>query len=423
MLCGRATEWFTGNFINKGDENKPDYETKESIYQRFLNDPSAKLPDPDVLMKRSDGILRDPQKDKDVIWFWKFQADIIADTILFFVHKAQHVLQHRKLIGLFFGYSIWTNNLYQCGHLSFEKVWKSPDIDMIYQPSRYGLARSFSGTSGFQSAIDSVDLNDKIAFQEIDHATNLLPKGAPSFDQQLKNDFESQMTLRREFALTRAKRIGLWWFDMYNGNFASDFFMNDISKMTKIGERLGRKKLKSNAQIAVFTDSQSVHYAPTVTTDFLRLPPETLFRIGAPYDLFSFADISNPKLPLDQYKLIIFLNAFKIAPSAKGAIENTMKNNQRTLLWIYAADYIQDKGNSVESMSKTIGMDVKLQTEESKGVTRILSHSEFAKIPDDTVYGFSPLTPNDDRSLLHTGKLPVVENAPLPSPLFYISDH
>jgi hypothetical protein len=339
------------------------------------------------------------------------------------VKQTRDVIKKDKLIGLFFGYLHWTSNLYRTGHLSYEKIWQCKDIDMIYQPARYGRQRSFEGASGFQSAIDSADINNKLSFQEIDHATHLSPKGAPKFSQQLKNEFQSLMTLRREFALTRIKRVGLWWFDMYNGNFASDVIMENIAQMSVIGKRLGKIKMGSAAQIAVFGDPISVHYAPTVSTDFLRLPPETLSRIGAPYDLFTLSDLNNSEFDFQRYKLVIMLNSFFVSEKTKGQIERKLKKHGRTILWIYAAGYLSENGSSVESISTLTGIKVKRRM---PGTGQIMvGKQDGAYLFDEKVsFGFSPLTPDDDRRLVESFNpiQAIGPSAPV-DPLFEVDDN
>jgi hypothetical protein len=47
-------------------------------------------------------------------------------------------------------------------------------------------------------------------------------------------------------------------------------------------------------------------------SDLLVTPPNELARMGAPCDIYNFSDLDHQGLPLAQYKLVIFLNAFLI---------------------------------------------------------------------------------------------------------------
>jgi hypothetical protein len=98
-----------------------------------------------------------------------------AAAIVYFCRKAQEVLQHRKLLGLFYGYLTQLNSerLLQEGRLGYERVWSCPDIDMICAPAKYGTPRSFEGASGYLLTVDSLDLHGKLVFHEVDHATHI----------------------------------------------------------------------------------------------------------------------------------------------------------------------------------------------------------------------------------------------------------
>jgi len=54
------------------------------------------------------GFFRDPVSDRQSILYWKFNADLIADTILFYAKAAQEVVRHRVPVGVYYGY--WLAN-------------------------------------------------------------------------------------------------------------------------------------------------------------------------------------------------------------------------------------------------------------------------------------------------------------------------
>jgi hypothetical protein len=56
-----------------------------------------------VLQRTSHGVFRDPVADAVALRYWRFHHEIIGDAILYFCRKAQALLQHRKLLGLFYG--------------------------------------------------------------------------------------------------------------------------------------------------------------------------------------------------------------------------------------------------------------------------------------------------------------------------------
>ena len=111
--------------------------------------------------------------DNAVYRYQKYCADLSPDLILRFAGCAQEVLHHQKILGLFFGYTDqpvhWQN---QTGTNGYEKVWASPDIDMLFSPAAY-QTRGLSDVSSYQVQVDSIAFHDKLYLHEIDHRTYL----------------------------------------------------------------------------------------------------------------------------------------------------------------------------------------------------------------------------------------------------------
>lgn len=370
LFCGSSTEWYT----NSQGRGRPEAEIREhpikkACFRTFTGDPSATMPSLEELHRTSHGVFRDPVADAAALRYWRFHHEIIGDTILYFCRKAQEVLHHRKLLGLFYGYlnTLAGRRLLEEGHLGYERVWRCPDLDMIFAPAKYGQARSFEGASGYLHTVDSLGLHGKLTFQEIDHTTYIAPskvengRAIPGSGTKLKDEFQTRMVLRREFALTRVKRTALWWFDFFGGYYYDPALMKEVANMVRVQQRLNDVPMRSVAEIAVFGDVASMYHASALvplSDDLLVRPPDELARLGAPYDIYTFSDLDHPQLPLDQYKLVIFLNAFLIPPDKRAVIRAKLQTGGRTLLWIYAPNYMQSRGFSTDGISEITGITV-----------------------------------------------------------------
>lgn len=401
LLCGSSTEWYT----NSQGRGRPEalirqHPIKTAAFRKFTGDPTATTTPLDVLHRTSHGIFRDPVADAEALRYWRFHHEIIGDAILYFAGKAQEVLQHRKLLGLFYGYLTQLNSerLLQEGHLGYERVWRSPDIDMIYAPAKYGAPRSFEGASGYLLTVDSLDLHRKLVFHEVDHTTHVARdtvengRKIPGGNTKLPDAFASRQVLRREFALTRAKRTALWWFDFLGGNFASAEMMSMVGELVRAQNRLRDVPMRSVAEIAVFGDVPSMYHInarSSIADDLLVRPPDELARIGAPYDIYNFSDLDHPRMPWERYKLCIFLNPFLIPEAKRAFLRSKVQRNGRTLLWIYAPNYIQRDGFSVNAISDITGIRVARRSEEGSAVT-VRPEGLFARIGAAVRYGFTP---------------------------------
>lgn len=399
LLCGSSTEWYT----NSQGRGRPEaairhHPIKEACFRTFTGDPAATLLPLEELHHTSHGTFRDA-KDAAALRYWKFHHEIIGDTILYFARRSQEVLRHRKLLGLYYGYlnQLDGKRLLEEGHLAYERVWSCPDIDMIFMPAKYGNTRAFEGASGYLGTVDSLGLHRKLMFQEIDHTTHIAPstvengRRIPGADSKLKDEFQTRMVLRREFVLTRVKRTGMWWFDFFGGYYYSEPLMREVAKMVRIQERLKDIPMRSVAEIAVFGDVQSMYHVSAqspLAADLLVNPPDELARIGAPYDLYNLSDLIHVQLPLNRYKLIVFLNAFLIPSRIREFISEKLCGEGRTLLWLYAPNYLGSDRLSAAGISGITGIQVVRHNGEDS-LVEITSEAMLARVPAGTRFGFN----------------------------------
>jgi hypothetical protein len=210
------------------------------------------------------------------------------------------------------------------------------------------------------------------------------------------------MTLRREFALTRAKRTGMWWFDFFGGYYYADPLMNEVANMVRVKDRLQQIPMQSVSQVAVFGDGPSMYFASATSSlseSLLLAAPVALRRIGAPFDVFSLADLDNPRLPLERYKLVIFLNTFAVSESKRAFIEKKVKAQGRTILWLYAPGYIEENGFSLEAMHSLTDINL-AHYDGPDSKIKLKKEDVLSKLSNEIEFGFtkevSPLFHIDD---------------------------
>lgn len=366
LLGGYTTEWFSDFDY---EESHP---VKLEAYRKYLCNEKAVIPAKELLEKPSDRIFLDSEKDADVIEYRKFHNNLIADTVLYFAHAAQEELNHNKIVGLFFGYimELWGARLWNAGHIEFDKIYRSDDIDLIATPSSYQF-RNYNDAGAYMLLSDTIDLNGKMYFGSFDHYTFKIatlekePRRLTNAEDASEGlDYLTKMrggnrdtlttrkqtidAIRREFMIRMSKRTGMWWFDMLEGWYYDDELMEEIAALTKKSEGYVGIQRTSNSEIAVIVSAESMYYVnkcSDMNTELILNQRDALARMGAPYDIYSFNDID--KFDADKYKLFIFLNAFYMTDSQRKYIQETIKKNGRSILFIGTADNISGNADKM----------------------------------------------------------------------------
>lgn len=357
LLNGATTEW-----ISLHSKEVPS-EFVNNAYRQWKHDNSAELPSMEKLEKPGDMIFLDLEEDRDVIDYRMYSNRQRAETILWFTSKAQEVIQHEKLLGIYYGYimELGGRQLYDFGHIGYEPVFKSEDIDIIASPFAYDFRAQDSGSQQMLTNT-TVSLHNKLYFLEHDQTTCLVPdyiEGAYfTHPNKAKNIKEDVNLLRRDFMFSIANNCAIWWFDMFSGWFYDDTLMEEIRNMISIYERLIDVNCKPVSEVAFVIDPESFYYANKMSglnNMLLYYQRAGLSFMGAPYDMYSVCDIE--KLDMEQYKLIIFASQFQQNEAVDKFVKRACDCG-KTLLFMYAHNVIKNGVFSVATMSESLGMQI-----------------------------------------------------------------
>ena len=393
FFCGGSCEWYTNSQAHGNPEGViRNHPLKESVFRTFIDDPEAVLPPTATIENCFHGSFRDPVQDAEALRYWKFHNEVIGDTILYFAAHFKKLVQRQKLLGVFYGYLLEldrTRFMHE-GHMGYEKVWQSDNIDMIFAPASYNKTRRFDGPSGFLLTVDSLELHNKLYFHEMDHTTWVAPEKVesghkiPGSNAKPDNDFQSRMIFRREFALSETKRVGKWWFDFFGGYYYTEGLKEEICMSVEARNKINGLPLKNISQIAFFGDVKSMYYISehsSFSVDAIHKLRDNLSRCGAPCDWFNFSDLDNPNINHEQYKLYIFPNQFKLDPYKLKFIKENLEKAGKTILWIYAPGIIADDKFEPLNVAKTVGLEIEEQ-EELETTIKTLQKDILNKIPE-----------------------------------------
>ncbi|MDD5708735.1 MAG: hypothetical protein PHR35_22705, partial [Kiritimatiellae bacterium] len=170
LACGQTTEWMD---YSRGVAGR----AKVQAWQDWLKT-HGRAETPVPALERIDrasfeNLIRDPASERDVIDYAQFTGDTIVDTILGFVARTRSIIPRQRQVGMYFGYILELVNmrLVAAGHLEYERLYASPDIDFLISPGMYG-DRVMGGGSGFMVSNGTRLPNGKGFLHEIDHRTH-----------------------------------------------------------------------------------------------------------------------------------------------------------------------------------------------------------------------------------------------------------
>ncbi len=330
IAAGRCNEWFCEDFGAETPE-------KLAAYRKYLGDPDVVIP---KFEEYFEGESNYRQPSDNQLKYLQFSCGLQVDTICYFAHEAQKVLNHKKPFCMFGGYihmtpknqNMWLTN-------GYEKMISCPDIDMIYSPAPYQHNRDIDGVSSFQLPVDSLKLHGKLYLHEMDHRSELADYPLESgvvLGQRIDNFSDFKNVLRREVCNVVAHGGSYWWFDFFGGYYAAPEYEEELKREFKFYNEIIERPNDDVSEIAVFVDPMSFLYcreSADLHQTMVRYNLDSIIRSGAPFRFYDLNDLD--KLDLDKFKVFIFLNA--IDPKNREFIRERLSDKYK--VFIGAAGY------------------------------------------------------------------------------------
>lgn len=283
--------------------------------------------------------LYDPAVSQHVIDTFDFEAEIIADTIAYFCRVVKDETQGQAFTGAFYGYILGADDK---GYCATHSLLQCPDLDFLTSPSGYDFREPGCGYSTYRAPIRSVQLHDKLWWDENDYYTYRTPEWKWVEGWTGPRDYPTTETQQlRQLACQLGHGAAGWWFDMEGGWYDTPEAMQMIQKLNAIAERSVAFDRSSVAEVAVVVDEKSLLYSgfggylyrPLIMDQ--RMP---VGRMGAPADWLLLDDLDQAP----DYRLYVFLNAFRVAPAQRQAIARLASRGANAVIWVYAPGLIGD---------------------------------------------------------------------------------
>lgn len=185
---------------------------------------------------------------------------------------------------------------------------------------------------------------------------------------------------RKLVGISLAQNQGFWYYDM-DKQFVDADVLKEIGTVKKIADTLVTKKgvefrpdvclVRFGAESKYYGSSVDNVVGATVQWEYMMLETS-----GVPFDVHYLSDVmAEPSL--QKYKVYIFHNNTFLSEKEKEWINKNLKNNKRTLVWMYDAGYITEKGPSTDAMSALTGMSVKTTDEYTRSIASITGNDKL----------------------------------------------
>ena len=251
--------------------------------------------------------------------------------------------------GIFYGYIVGQPNCSHAGHLAIDKILEDKYIDFVSAPKGYYKYGPFG--PGLEQAPCNSMSRKKLWLDETDNLTHLHPY--TNVPDKAANFEETKTVLVREFSKNLAFDQGYWWMDLGEGCFDSPEIMALIKKLNEISSEIKKKPTVNITEVLLVIDDESMHYTtPSFAyhDSFIRDFASNIKMCGAAVTLIRKRDLFE--IPLDNFKIVFFLNAFKSSDNFEKLVHQGFKEGT-VFLWNYAAGFVNESADAKNTKSLT----------------------------------------------------------------------
>ncbi len=325
-----------------------------------------------------ENLIYDPATEADKIDYWRFHNETIADALLGFARAAREAVPRDKEIGVFFGYYYVSDNRHcSFGHLDYERVFASPDIDFFIAPGNYS-ERQIGGGSGSQLVHSTARLHGKRLLHEIDFGPHTQQRWSAGIWKTAEDDMAGNT---REAAFAIANGCSYWWFDMWGGK---DSFYEDpalrrrIAKLAEATRALGSEMPHPADEVLLVADPDSIYYLSERDEKeraFGQHFRNELSKTGIPFDVCTLSDLE--RRDITGTRVVVYPAAINITPEKKALIKRTMLTGGKTVVWCYAPGISDGKTLDTERVKGFAGVPYAtpgISTTKMDGWTSVYAH-------------------------------------------------
>jgi len=330
---------------------------------------TAPMPTEKQWSKGNVGILLDPQKDMQLIDWFRFRSRSLGEAITTLARYVKEETGGKWLAGAYYGYFLAFSNIFNrlqtVGHLDIERVARSPFVDFLTAPSFYTWRRSGQSDAIMQLA-ESFTSHGKLIIVEQDLRTFGETSNYEIKNGMLSTPDQSVGALDRSIALTMTRGVGTHWLEMYENWFREPLLIQVMNEGKRAYEALGPVKGTTPVEVALVSDPASAMFTQLNAGNGLHVASvgemqRRFAEAAVSFRQVLLRDLMDDKL-IPAHKFYIVNNLVMLDAADRRALMDRFKREKATVLWLYAAGVTTPvKGPSAEKMSDFLGIRFKME--------------------------------------------------------------
>ena len=322
---------------------------------------SAAVPTKAERAKTTLGSLRRPDTEQAVIDFYRYNSEMVAETMDRFARAVKTMTKGEKTVGVFYGYLLQLcgeQRQQNAGHLALTETLASPHIDFLCSPTSYRFRQvGGEGTSHFMSLLGSVKLHGKLWFNENDIRTSLAPGKVGGWGKpaDIAGDILQQ---DKELANALVNGAAQWWFDVGRNRYDDPVLMKRIGELTSCATECLTLDRSAAEEVGLVVDESSLGWlrvGDPLGRELLIEQLPALHRTGAPAGHYLVGDLPR----LADHKLLLITTSFAPTAADRAAIE-ALKGDGRVLVFCYASGLYLDGEIRPEAMQAMTSIRLRL---------------------------------------------------------------
>ncbi|MGD0730092.1 MAG: hypothetical protein ABR956_02430 [Terracidiphilus sp.] len=345
------------------------YRTDQAL-QEAWNDPNASfdtatVPGVPEREHTSDGIFRDPQKERRVIDYYQCQQHVVADDVILFCKTVKESWPRPIVVGTLYTYFFGLFGRQATGgHLESERVLNSPYIDYFRAPMSYGSeARVMGGSGQSRGLLDHVRRHGKLWMDEMDYNTAF---GDPFYGLTWDSkSFADDVTfLRRNLSEPFTRGGGSFFWDFgprsVGGSWHQPDLLDAIGKLHAVFSEYYVRPFHRDADV-LFVYDNLVHYyiadswkREPITQAAIEKASAAAYHSGAVFDETMLADLKS--IDWSRYKVVMFMDTYYMTEDQRQYIRQQVERDGRTVVWNFMPGYTDGQSLNKEYVEEVTGM-------------------------------------------------------------------